>query len=194
MAGLDNGDLMDSYDKTHFDTLDLVGLLEPARMDERRTEAGEALLRELMLEEAKKLRASQERFLEALSVYAQHQADQFYEYRMQLLDEVPKQYPKYGTRVRLRDTSLTCVWYMNSFARNGERFTNEMARGFQGNASLKYNMRQFKGAEPEEMENIVYIEGKYALVRSTLESLRKIRSNIAELERRAIKMCDTKEF
>ncbi len=44
------------------------------------------------------------------------------------------------------------------------------------------------------MENIVYIEGKYALVRSTLESLRKIRSNIAELERRAIKMCDTKEF
>lgn len=182
-----------SVEKSMLSAADLEGLEVPEMMERRHFVASEEKLREYILSEVQVLRQSHERIVQALAVLAQHQSDLVYEMDCDWQQEMPKRSLAYSTRVRLREGSLTMVWESNSFAKDGKRYSRHMSMGYR-TSSTKYNMLQFSKAKGDELENIKYVEGKYSLIRSSLESVRKLKATIAELERRAIKVFDTNEF
>jgi hypothetical protein len=186
---------MKKHTDEFLDSIDLEVLIPRRAKDQREALASEDTLKELMLLEIERIKNAQQRLLLASAVLAQRQADGFRMYEQQLYDREPRQFAKYATRVRYREGTISMLWGKVFHNKKGERFVKDMAMGMGRGVAKKYNKKQFtKTLEDEETWNINQVEGRYALIRATLETMQKMRSNIAEYERRVITMCETKEF
>lgn len=188
------GVAMTKTEEELFDALDFEALADPKGVELRADMTTELGLVESITRDMREMERLHARVLEKLVVFAQHQADHYRAYQSDLESEKPKRYSKYSTRVRYGDGSLRCVWRTVFFDKSGKPYSQDIKMGEGGRTSRKYNLRQFVNVDSEEYGTIAYVEGKYHLIREVLESMRKLKSAVAEIERRVIKAHNTNDF
>lgn len=171
-------------------------MASPSGAELRKEKGLDELLKSTMLDEIKNIKEAHNKLILMAASYAQMQADLFSDFGQKLYEMKPRQYTKYTTRVRYleKTKTLSMVWEKVCHNKKRQRFAVHMPMGYNQVSSKKYNIKQFTKVSDEELTHIRHIEDKYALIREAIETMKKMRINISEYERRVIKMFDLTNF
>lgn len=165
---------------------DLDELLDE-KNEELRSAVGSASMLEMLRRDISEASELNMRVLARLAVLAQMKVDEHRAIRRNIAEsgETGARL-RYGARVRLRKDSLAITWYKNTNVHKGKVYSKELPKG----RGSRYLDRSFADANALEKEFIGTIEDYFAVIRESNESLRKMRSAVAELERRVTKIAE----
>ncbi|MBB3105470.1 hypothetical protein FHR87_003913 [Azomonas macrocytogenes] len=113
-------------------------------------------------------------------------SDAFWQYNIAMRDEAEDQ-GRVGTRTRIKNNSIQCEWYINTFFndRNAPADAKKrvLSTYLEKGAGFRYPKSRFQKARHWELNVIERVEDRYELVRMRSQALAKLRRALAEYER-----------
>lgn len=133
------------------------------------------------------IRVNLDDIMVSLKVRACKLADEHYAYRKQLEKETGFR-TRFATRVAVRDTGLSCLWFYNGFMRGEEDFDEPYFKPVPKRCRFGYSKAVFRGTHPDELKYVTEIEEKYKVIAEAVALLKEMQRDTDKFYRRVSKL------